>query len=564
MTFPFRHFEDHINQTILKRGMTYFRKGHVEEVIEHGHGEYEAYVHGTESYLVQITIKGENVTDHRCDCPFDQGPVCKHVIAVLFSMQKDELDFATEPKPVKKTGQAKKTARRMVEDILKDTPPEALQEFCRGYARSHHDFRQSLILAFPAREEMADKQTYVSMIRAILRKGMGRMGFIDWQASREVRHRIEEILDMGKKKLAEGHGDIAFAIATAILEEMTANIEDIDDSAYNFEQCIEDAIEIMEKLADSFPDQRQALFTYAVDMTSSHEFEEWRWKFDLLEIALASARTTEEFAIVRSLAQECDRTPYMGDWKELLLYRLAVNEYGEDAGNQFLMEHLHNPQLRAFAFRAAMNKQQFDKARQLAMEGIDISEAANEKEQAGWYRLLLEVAVKTGDQNEILNNARFLAIHDYQDRDQHLQLLKDNLPETEWKAWLSSMIEEASNRKYAYQSTVHAFLVFDQRWDELFQVLKTNNENGLIGLGTIKNYESQLKENYSHQVALLYRDDVLRHVGDANQRKDYEEIAYWIRRMKKLGANEEASDLINELTARFPRRRALLEELGQV
>jgi uncharacterized Zn finger protein len=52
--------------------------------LENAAGEFEAVFVGTEDYNAQLKTKNDTVTEHRCDCPYDLGPVCKHVVATIF------------------------------------------------------------------------------------------------------------------------------------------------------------------------------------------------------------------------------------------------------------------------------------------------------------------------------------------------------------------------------------------------------------------------------------------------------------------------------------------------
>ena len=107
MHIPLRHFEDFIDETILRRGLSYFKKGQVHEPEEIRTGEYEAIVEGTEDYTVRLTIKNGAITEHVCNCPYDMGPVCKHVVAVIFYLQQDELELEQK----KSAGEACRTQK---------------------------------------------------------------------------------------------------------------------------------------------------------------------------------------------------------------------------------------------------------------------------------------------------------------------------------------------------------------------------------------------------------------------------------------------------------------------
>lgn len=71
MNIPLNHFEQIIDEAILKRGLDYFKKGLVEEPEEISAGCYEAIVQGSEPYRVSVTIRNETVTEYSCSCPYD-------------------------------------------------------------------------------------------------------------------------------------------------------------------------------------------------------------------------------------------------------------------------------------------------------------------------------------------------------------------------------------------------------------------------------------------------------------------------------------------------------------
>lgn len=111
MQIPLNQFEQYIDETILERGLTYFKNGHVHEPEEMSPGKYETIVEGTEDYTVQLTINNGIITEYVCDCPYDMGPVCKHVAAVIFYLQQDVLELNKKTKGAN-TDQASKPEKR--------------------------------------------------------------------------------------------------------------------------------------------------------------------------------------------------------------------------------------------------------------------------------------------------------------------------------------------------------------------------------------------------------------------------------------------------------------------
>ena len=98
MEIPLHQFEQIISETILKRGLSYFKNGYVSDFAEISNGEYEATVSGTEEYTVRLKIKNDVIVEHFCDCPYDMGPVCKHIVASIFYLKQDELNLDQQSK----------------------------------------------------------------------------------------------------------------------------------------------------------------------------------------------------------------------------------------------------------------------------------------------------------------------------------------------------------------------------------------------------------------------------------------------------------------------------------
>lgn len=121
MKLTLNNFEQLINEKIVKRGRNYFNNGYVTDVEETEEGEFEIIVQGSDTYSVNLTIAGEVVTDFYCDCPYDGGPLCKHIVAALFYLQEDNIETFSLP--------AKKTAKQTESEIHQSTNRRAFGSF---------------------------------------------------------------------------------------------------------------------------------------------------------------------------------------------------------------------------------------------------------------------------------------------------------------------------------------------------------------------------------------------------------------------------------------------------
>lgn len=92
MFLSLNDFEKFVNPTIVKRGKSYLRNERVTELEESKEdpGTWFASVEGSyDDYEIQIHIDEEDqITLCECDCPYDWGEYCKHIVAVLLKIRK--------------------------------------------------------------------------------------------------------------------------------------------------------------------------------------------------------------------------------------------------------------------------------------------------------------------------------------------------------------------------------------------------------------------------------------------------------------------------------------------
>ena len=97
MSFSLSNFEARIPADIVQKGINYFAQGVVTNLQQESE-TWRADVEGTHPYRVSINIHNGEVTDWNCTCPYDHGPVCKHVVAVMYTMLEEKLKEVIAPK----------------------------------------------------------------------------------------------------------------------------------------------------------------------------------------------------------------------------------------------------------------------------------------------------------------------------------------------------------------------------------------------------------------------------------------------------------------------------------
>ena len=81
------NFMNEIDETILNRGLRYFKDGHVLGTKVLSNGWVEVLVVGHDDYTVSVQLADDGtILKANCACPYRGGPICKHEVAAFYSL----------------------------------------------------------------------------------------------------------------------------------------------------------------------------------------------------------------------------------------------------------------------------------------------------------------------------------------------------------------------------------------------------------------------------------------------------------------------------------------------
>ena len=81
------NFMNEIDETILNRGLRYFKDGHVLGTKVLSNGWVEVLVVGHDDYKVSIQLADDGtILKANCACPYRGGPIYKHEVAAFYSL----------------------------------------------------------------------------------------------------------------------------------------------------------------------------------------------------------------------------------------------------------------------------------------------------------------------------------------------------------------------------------------------------------------------------------------------------------------------------------------------
>ncbi len=129
MSIHIDRFEEEVHFLIAERGKEYFDAHQVLMLQQTSEG-WSAVIEGTETY--QVLLEGHDViTQWHCTCPFEHGPVCKHVAAVLYAVQESiRVNMSN--------------ASGEIDRWIDDASPEVLKRLLKMEIRKHEEVRASV------------------------------------------------------------------------------------------------------------------------------------------------------------------------------------------------------------------------------------------------------------------------------------------------------------------------------------------------------------------------------------------------------------------------------------
>lgn len=569
MKIPLNSFEQYIDENILKRGYQYFKKGLVHEPEELIKGEYETIVEGTEPYTVNLTIKNDVVTEYVCNCPYEMGPICKHVAAVIFYLQQNEPDQDTKPSR-KKTGAVKtpkkKTVAQQVDELLDKLSHDNLKEYIKELAIKDSQFRQQFLVQYAGLVMPESQALYARQISSILKTALARDGYIGYSGAGHVGNIIHDLVSRAEKSVETANYKTAMFIACAVLEEMTNALGFADDSNGDIGGCIEYAVDVLFSISQQPIDNklRNELYNWCLKSWEEMIFKGWDWHYTMLDIAVELTKNDYEAKQIHSLLNEIKPNYTDWDWDMQEAQRIRLNlirkTEGEEKASAFLEENLSNFDFRKEIIEKAIKEKDYNKAVVLSEEGINIDAIDKPGLANDWREYLLKVYTILNDTENIIRIARFLFLDSNHEKKRYFDILKKQISSENWGDFVQCLIKDILKKdRWIDYHFIAQIYIWEECWDKLFEIVRSNSS-----LHTLDAYEKYLVHDYAKELTDLYRAAILKEMERATDRGHYREICRYLRRMIKMGARETVNSIIKQLQTSYPKRKALMEELQMI
>jgi uncharacterized Zn finger protein len=563
MPLSLENFKKEIASHILQRGRDYYDDGCVVGLEEIGDGHWMAEVEGTEIYIVEVEQSGDGGIYHTCTCPYDWGPTCKHVAAVLYAIE-DTFEEYFKGKPTRP--RKKRTTRKeKVRTILENLPRQELVEVLTEFADNDHQIALSLLARFGSEGE--GKKAYIRLVKDALKMGQGRGGFIDYWGAPDAARGLLEILNRAEKFLRQGKSAEAIPITQAILETVIPVIEYADDSMGAMGGCIDSACQILERAAANLEGAgRHELFEYCLTKAPVDPFVEWDWGWFLAQLAADLSATQEErtrlFAVLDQMATRRGTTyndrsfsPARFDHQRAALIKLTVIQPadGEEAALNFIKEHVHLHPFRQRLIKHYMESDDLEEVKRLCREWLDHYSQQAPGLQEEYLGTLLNVSQMEGEKSETARLSRELFLHT--SKFEYYDFLKQIIRGENWSEVVKELLNNLENRSWGKIVQAEIY-VREAMWDRLLEVSLEAGETYL------DSYREHLEPRFPKEILQAYKQILYHKLSRTSSRAVYAEAAEYLVRMDKMGYGMEAREIKGDLIYKYKRRKAMIEELN--
>lgn len=543
-----RQFLDKIDPKIMARGVEYYHRRRVsctERTASYVRSEVSGS--GPNPYEVNLyfNVYSGALEEWTCDCPYDQGDVCKHVAATLLYVTK------TPEEPLPHTPE-KPELQKLVEGAEKAQLAALILEHCQ----EDIGFRNQVISKLGSGEP--ELKAIQARVKAAVRANEWN-GFIDMDGCDKICAELDKALEKARRRLhLEQYGQ-ALEIARFVLLTGVELGGNADSSSGALSHSVGTALLTVSRAANGLAESgadREKWAEKLLNTAQSPVFNGWLdCCYDFLEqITVLSDPQTEGLflAALNHLRDRHQKKFSDNSWyaqRDITLrYHVMRAAYGAKEARHYLKQHLDVDALRHILVQEEIQAGNYAEAELLCREAAEATE--NPLLSSPWHTLLYSIYEAQGEREKQIREARILALTgDKKFYDTLKRLL------TEEGRWQESRLDFLAAFKTARPPHDYMTRLAQERETALLM------EEVRLQPRAVFRYGGLLAPVYGAEIYGLCSAEILRQAKAAADRKAYQGLCGLICTLAEWGGRGEAGALIQELRKIYPQRPALWDEL---
>jgi hypothetical protein len=545
------NFEEFVSPTILERGRKYYKNGRVAKLSGED-GVYSALVDGTECYDVNVEVDDSGkITEHNCTCPYDMDNICKHKVAVFYSIRDGGQQYIASEKRSTPTKKEKAIKEPPLKELLSKLSREELEQIILSQAESDKTFHAELTHRYSpvAGNLKAARKLIMSFI--IRNK---RQGFIEYGRVGDALEGADMVITDAGALCDSGEYIKAlelYLMTNAIVTGVAGYSDDDGDIAPRLEQCMAGVALIVSGINET-SDKRlwRTCFDKIASESRNPVYNGWDYGLDLLDCCIGFCEDKEFSDELRLILEELaqglkkDTASFYSDRINRIKHRILCKA-DEKAAEKFEEANIANNHFRRLAIERNIAKEYYTKALKYC-EGLGFG---------GSCDYVLSIYKATG-QIENYRKTLLEAVCTHRIKPYFYEL-KDAYDDDEWTTLLPSVLDAIEQAKRNTDHDYRELLIKYCFFDRLLNCVKNNTS-------LIADYCKELNADYPDEVKTIFEQYLTQKFASANNRSHYVDCCRLMRVYKKACGGEVMRQLRDKMLELYPRKPALIEELRKL
>ncbi|HNY34347.1 MAG TPA: hypothetical protein PKK68_06785 [Methanothrix soehngenii] len=542
------------SESSFSRGEMYFEEGRVS-IKETTLTRIKAVVSGTEDYHVEIEF-GEELSGE-CDCPYDWGGMCKHIVAVLLAVVRDE-------DKTKDLIEESNQEREEIKKLLKMADADDLRSFLLSEMEQQADLLNRFKVVFGKSRSEFSVDAYKSDVE-LLYEDVEHHGYVPYGENVD----FSTLTDLAELHILKGDHLEAAKIYQAVSETIAEKMDEVDDSDGNYGEEFSSSMDafadciiqagldvdgkrpyikyLFNKYWENDPDYFQSDYEDALNKICCDEQSLRYWK-DLLDPHLPDEIASDKDWMRHHVA--------MGLISMKLDLCLKLREIDEFYG--IIDRHFRiDARLCLRYARRLLSDGKKEKAQEVAEEGLATFKGHSARELRDF---LCGIYIDSDPRkNRDTLHSLFIDSNEWQ----YYERLRKACSPEEWQERLERILDYYSvdkSRDWYGGSTLVDIHIREKMHDKALELVLSKNS-----LNALRHYHNDLSSMNPERYFDAYRKLIVPFAGKETGRKHYQMVVSYLKLMKRIDGHEKAvSEIVGQLRIEHRKKPAFIDEMKEL